>query len=451
MLRPHEKKALLWAAILVAPFYIIYCITIYGVPVPYMDQWELVPLLSKLYHHQLTFSDLWAQHNEHRIIAPRIVMLTLAKLSGWNIRWEFMTSVAIAGATMLLLFSMLKKAFPERVPAWLLIAFSFLIFAPVQSENWMWGWQIQIFMNVFGVVLAAWALTKWPDRLLGIIIAIAGGFLATYSFSNGLFCWVAIAPVFVMRKPRNWKFLLIWAVAAALAIGMYLWSYIKPANHPPIWLFLDYPGRWLLYALLYVGGPMTLGSGPWALIGAGVLVVIMSIAMLILVLRQDKGKLTVLAPWLCLMMYVVISAFATGVGRIGFGPAQALSSRYTTFASLSIMAIMVMVAMWMAANRQPQGGTSLKVIIVSSVMAAVFVYSYVLGTKSGLGYMEYTQQQRKICMEGLQALPNPNVPDQLLLMMYPHPEMVRERAMMLSELGIIVPKQPALPQPAATR
>jgi len=54
----------------------------YAVPVPYWDQWEFVPLLEKTYHGQLTFHDLWAQHNEHRILFPRIIMLALAHLTG---------------------------------------------------------------------------------------------------------------------------------------------------------------------------------------------------------------------------------------------------------------------------------------------------------------------------------------------------------------------------------
>jgi hypothetical protein len=356
MLRPYEKKAILWAAILAAPAYILYCIAVRGVPVPYMDQWELVPLLQKMYTHHLQFADLWAQHNEHRILVPKVVMLILARLSGWNIWWEFITSFVIAGGTLVLLYSMLKRAFPDRVPGWLLVAFSLVVFSPIQSENWLWGWQIQIFMNVIGVVLAVWALDRWPDKLRGVLIAIGGAFLATYSFSNGLFCWIAILPVFLMRRPCKWAYLLLWSIAAAAAIGLYLWHYVKPVNHPSAMLFLQQPWRWLQYALLYIGGPLTLGPSAIALTGAGVIVLVIGITMLILVLRQSRTRLAVLAPWLALASYAVISAFVTGVGRMGFPLGQALSSRYTTFSSLSILSILVIVALWIAGSRQPRGG-----------------------------------------------------------------------------------------------
>src|SRR5208282_4675420 len=68
--------------------FLIWMVSRYAVSVPFGDQWELVPLLEKTYHETLTFHDLWAQHNEHRILFPKIIMLGLAHLTGWNIYYE---------------------------------------------------------------------------------------------------------------------------------------------------------------------------------------------------------------------------------------------------------------------------------------------------------------------------------------------------------------------------
>jgi hypothetical protein len=49
------------------PFaYLLYVVIKYGVAVPCLDQWDLVPVLDKMYRGELTGGDLWAQHNEHR-------------------------------------------------------------------------------------------------------------------------------------------------------------------------------------------------------------------------------------------------------------------------------------------------------------------------------------------------------------------------------------------------
>ena len=68
-------------------------IGVYGVDVPYWDQWRLVPLLAALDDGTMRVSDLWAIHNEHRVLFPRLVMLGLAQLSGWNTRWEMAASL----------------------------------------------------------------------------------------------------------------------------------------------------------------------------------------------------------------------------------------------------------------------------------------------------------------------------------------------------------------------
>src|SRR5258708_5502936 len=60
----------------------------YSVNVPFWDQWEYVTLVGKLHHGTLGLHDLWMQHNEHRILFPRIVTLIVATITGYNIRYE---------------------------------------------------------------------------------------------------------------------------------------------------------------------------------------------------------------------------------------------------------------------------------------------------------------------------------------------------------------------------
>lgn len=50
----------------------------YGVDIPWYDQWKFLPTLEKFFQGRLAFHDLWQQHNEHRILFPRIVFLALA-------------------------------------------------------------------------------------------------------------------------------------------------------------------------------------------------------------------------------------------------------------------------------------------------------------------------------------------------------------------------------------
>ena len=96
--------------ILILPLIIeVFYIRSFGVNVVYWDQWELVPLLDKLYDSSLTFDDLFAQHNEHRIFFPRIIMLGLAYMTQYNTIAEMFFSWELCIVISAIVFEMYRK------------------------------------------------------------------------------------------------------------------------------------------------------------------------------------------------------------------------------------------------------------------------------------------------------------------------------------------------------
>ena len=50
----------------------------YAVNVVVFDQWSDVALVEKAFSGHLSLGDLWAQHNENRILLPNLIVLILA-------------------------------------------------------------------------------------------------------------------------------------------------------------------------------------------------------------------------------------------------------------------------------------------------------------------------------------------------------------------------------------
>src|SRR5689334_12373096 len=75
----------------------------FAVNVPYGDEWVYVPLIAKMHAGQVTWRDVWAQHNEHRIGVPRLLTLGLAQFQGWDTTLETYASFSLAVLTWLLL------------------------------------------------------------------------------------------------------------------------------------------------------------------------------------------------------------------------------------------------------------------------------------------------------------------------------------------------------------
>ena len=65
----------------------------YGVDIPYADEWTFAPLFVKAHTHTLTFSDFFEQHNEHRYVFPKLLLIAFAYLAHGNVRVEMMFSV----------------------------------------------------------------------------------------------------------------------------------------------------------------------------------------------------------------------------------------------------------------------------------------------------------------------------------------------------------------------
>src|SRR4030042_75966 len=225
------NKWLVFLLICFPPALILFFIKNYSVNIPYMDQWDgFLNILVAFKEDSLDFSYLWAQHNEHRPLFPKIIMLLLASASHWNAIWEQYISFFIQIGTLLLIFDISRRSLPIQNRAIFKIITSILLFSMVQYENWSWGWQIQIFLNIFAVTFSVWALSRWPDNWFALILAILGAIIATYSFANGMLIWVILFFwILLANTPKKLLFVLIWLFTALGIFLSYIYQYEKPS------------------------------------------------------------------------------------------------------------------------------------------------------------------------------------------------------------------------------
>src|ERR1051326_737287 len=87
------------------------------VNVPFWDEWEIVPLLGPANRSQISIDVLWAQHNEHRIVLPRLVWLGMARMFGWNEPAMVAFNVATAFATLTVLTLLIRRTVGRVAPA----------------------------------------------------------------------------------------------------------------------------------------------------------------------------------------------------------------------------------------------------------------------------------------------------------------------------------------------
>ena len=307
---------------------LLICVSKYGVNVPYGDEWIMIPLLAKFHDHQLTFADLFHQHNEHRILLPKLVYLAFGAFTHWNLHAEMYFSVALCLGTSAGLYFLLRRTLPVSQSQLLLTwgTCNVLLFSPTQAENWLWGFQLQMFLPNFCMVMALLGLSSERRAVTRFGLAGFWTIIATYSFGNSLLLWPLLGVAMLVRRERA-SWMLAWVALAALVLASYFVGYVfAPKPHPVMGDWLDYPEYFLVFlgAVLSPDGPVL---GP-AVIGM-VTLCLFGLIVLTAGTRRCAGLRTEAAgPWVAIGSYAVLSAGVAAMNRVHGGPEQAADSRY---------------------------------------------------------------------------------------------------------------------------
>jgi hypothetical protein len=289
-------------------------------------------------------SNLWAQHNEHRILLPRVIfVLDKAFFSGRNI-FNLFVILATQAAHAILIFVLARRlGLSGRLPAALALAVLFsVMFSAYQWENLVWGFQVQ-FVGVYAFASAAFVTISGDGgKLRRLILASTFSTLAVLTMANGiLVSYVLVLIALLLRLPEC---ALVSLAALALGLTMaYLHGYETPPWHSdPLDSWHALPDI-LVYALTYIGG------APAALIAQGFQLACTTCGFDVTKLALLLGGLAVAAVvgatvhlfsadsrpgaeagifGIC--VFIVATAFLTAAGRHSLGPSQALASRYGT-------------------------------------------------------------------------------------------------------------------------
>ncbi len=221
-----------WGAML---FALLACIVIYGVELPILDDWEMVPALTGNEPH--FFSWLWSQWAEHRLPLPRLILFALLKLSGGDFRagmvFNTLVVATITAAMILTARNIRGRASITDV------FFPLLMMHLGHSYNLLWSWGIHYVSSValtivllVVIVRQEGALRPWPAAF-----AVAAILLLPLTGAVGLMMDAVLAPWLLasarlgsrVRRAHEplWPTVILWiaAVGAALEGVLYFVGY----------------------------------------------------------------------------------------------------------------------------------------------------------------------------------------------------------------------------------
>ena len=325
----------------------VYVMARYAVPSPFWDEWETPGAqIASYYRGTLTFAELCGQHNEHRLLFPRLIYLPLAILFGWDVRHGMVLTLGLlclgsAGLYRLLRFSGGTEPAGRAVIFGLI---NLILFSPRQYETLLVGAQGQTFMPTFSLVAAL--LVNLSGRSLAVktLANAALAHISTYSFGNGMLVWLLALPLETRSNPNassKWTGIFwraIYGICAAISIGSYFISYQHPPLSPAIVSPAAETVAFLRFVLVWIGSLFSAGA-PSVLGGAVLLLfLLLAVAAIRQMLRDRSWR--PYYPWLALGLFSLVSAGIAAATRLGFSWSMAADARYAAFSAFLYIAVL---------------------------------------------------------------------------------------------------------------
>ena len=335
----------LWSLPAICAFYMMWT---HWVPVPFWDEWDAVGAqLASYYRGTLTFAELCSQHNEHRLLFPRLVWLPLAIVAGWDVRHAMVLTFCFVCLGSAGLYQLLRSA--NGTPAGRAIVFgvmNLVLFSPRQYETFLVGAQGQTFVPTFMLVLALLVNLSGKSLPTKTILNAAIAHVAAYSFGNGMLVWLLAFPLETrsadLPAGRRQRHRILWSAVyllmAALSIGSYFISYQHPSTTPPLVSPIAQLPAFLRFVLVWVGSLFSVNAP--TICGAVVLLLFGGLTVAAIRQMRRTGAWRSHYPWLVLGCYTLISGCVAAIARLGFDYSMAGDARYTAFSAFLYIAVL---------------------------------------------------------------------------------------------------------------
>lgn len=437
------KKGIPFFLILSPLIYLLIYTVYYHVNIPWGDQWIMCFNYFRESEDGFTIlRRLWIPHNSHRLFFPKSIMLCMGYLSHWNIGWEIAVNILLSAMSFGVLWLYLKRlsgsvrfyGFPV-----LLFGLSVMVFSLSQWENFLWGWQIAIFLNIFSVLLGFYLVSGERFGTGNFIFAMILGFIGTHSFGTGLAFWPVCFILLLFRKidsrELKMRVLVLFAVITVLVIFSYSYGLMfNPYMAKSQGTMHQLAGKPLYFThffLVLMGSPIAnYHSGLSALWGFSGIIGFFSLCYF--VLKEKEVNRHLVLPVIGFGLYALIGAFLIAMGRARLnGVAPALNSRYITITNLLWMSDFILLFILISSKKFVLNKAVLKtgVMVVLCVWVLSISVSYYKGMRDGRRHSKMMQHAKEHILAGYPD----NLDDKVLGNLLPFTKFVRSGITILKD------------------
>jgi hypothetical protein len=322
-----------------------WAVLMYALNLPFWDDFQVQDhlLFLKNSSGSQKLSHLFDQHWEHRIVWTRLVFAFYAMLNG-SLNYYWLTIIGIIGLLIALgtLFAVFRQL---SLPLLYFAPVPLLLFTLQSYESMIWAMaSVQNFWFLAFALLVFYWLAQNTTRTR--ILALGMGILVTFSGGNGPI--VMAAGLLVLAYQRQWRFAGYWALATAVCVTGYFYSYQRISFFPSPF---RYPiTDWIKAVFVFLGSLtnpwpnsgtslLSYETTLWLTMATGIVVVIATgrFAFSLFRIFSTKQVDTSSSFFLGCILFIGATVAITVYSRVGFGgPGYLLQGRYKVYSALTL-------------------------------------------------------------------------------------------------------------------
>ena len=236
---PNKFERLSWVFVALCVCFIIItsllALTAFLSPLPFYDTTSIVHFLGTKPSFQECYRYLLEEHNEHRIVFTKLLILLDLCVAGGK---KLLPSIAIFMANAAIFAVILKNYWTsiERKyrPFWILTLVA-LFFSLLQTRNFDSVFQLQFFLVSLFAMFSFSSLAERKDTAshkanpppwTQLMVSMGWAFLAAFNMANGLFAGMIIVAFALILF--NWRYTLIATIVSLFSWWLYFRGYSAP-------------------------------------------------------------------------------------------------------------------------------------------------------------------------------------------------------------------------------
>jgi hypothetical protein len=342
-----------WAVWAVGTLLLLLHVRHYARNVPFMDDWLMVPVITG--HDPNILKWAWAQHFEHRMVVPKLILVFLFRWVALDFRtgMYFNAGLLSSAAAMMIVLAHRLRGHQRLTDA--VLPLSILTLA--QSEALLWNYAMALILSAWLTFGLIWVLGRAPQRPPWMTVIPVGMALVILPLSGGsglvtlppLILWLAGYLCWGWwsgREPGGWAraFGLSSLMACSAIIALYLSDYVHPATIPLppslgaiVSTVLEFLSMSICSSLAAIEYRMAASLTILTLVA----VALIRLSLAAVRLPHERPRAIGLAAVIMSIMGVAVSV---GLARSGYGSWAGLAGRYV---SLVVPLLSVLYFTWM--------------------------------------------------------------------------------------------------------